>query len=159
MEETRTAQGPNAQRTRTPATPRGSSCKRHDVRLPVSLTSIDPLRHNPSGEDYYVSTERDELVNISRGGLCLRSDHLPRNGDRLLVRLLPPDEDAPIEVVAQTRWTRIHYAPGEHGGRPQAVFGLELVGGRRGALARYERCLRRIESGRRDPLAGGGAVG
>ena len=46
-----------------------------------------------------------------------------------------------IEVVARTRWTRVEFEPGIQGARAVAAVGVELVGGSRGALDRFESCV------------------
>jgi hypothetical protein len=112
--------------------------RRFAVSIPVSFTSIDPVRDPASGELYYDTSEREVMVNISRRGACLRVERAPEDGTRLLLRVKPPGAPAPVDLVARTRWSRVEYLPGEHGARAIAVVGLEVIGGSSDALDRFE---------------------
>ena len=112
--------------------------RRFAVSIPVSFTSIDPLRDPASGELYYDTSEREVMVNISRRGACLRVERAPDDGTRLLLRVKPPGAPSPVDLVARTRWSRVEYLPGEHGARAIAMVGLEVIGGSAEALDRYE---------------------
>jgi hypothetical protein len=112
--------------------------RRFAVSLPASFTTIDPVRDPSSGELYYDTSEAEELLNVSLRGACLRVERAPEDGTRLLLRVEPPGSGAPVDLVARTRWSRVEYLPGEHGARASAVVGLEVIGGSRDALDRYE---------------------
>jgi hypothetical protein len=49
-----------------------------------------------------------------------------------------------IDVIGQTRWTRVVFEPGEHGSRAFALVGIELLGGAPRALDRYDCALGRL---------------
>src|SRR5262245_33776010 len=112
--------------------------RRFAVSLPVSFTTIDPVRDPASGQLYYDTSEREELLNVSLRGACLRVERAPEDGTRLLLRVRPPGSSQPVDLIARTRWSRVEYLPGEHAARASAVVGVELIGGSREALDRYE---------------------
>jgi hypothetical protein len=127
----------------------GSLQRRYDTRtpacLPVELTSIDASRDPATGELYFATSVDERTENLSRRGLCVRCDRPPAIGTRVLLHVRLPDEAA-VDVVGKTRWTRVEFEPGQHGARAFARVGIELLGGAPRALARYDRALGRLES-------------
>jgi hypothetical protein len=118
---------------------------RTDVRLQVALTSIDASRDRTTGEIYFETSSDERTENLSRRGMCVRCERPPAVGSRVLLQLRVPGEAA-VDVIGQTRWTRIEFEPGEHGARAVALVGIELLGGAPHALARYDRALGRLET-------------
>jgi hypothetical protein len=112
--------------------------RRCRVSLHAAFTTIDPVRDRASGALYYDTSEREELLNVSVRGACIRVERAPEDGTRVLLRIQPPGSAAPVDLVARTRWSRVEYLPGEHGARASAVVGLEVIGGSREALDLYE---------------------
>lgn len=118
---------------------------RREATLQVELTSIDASRDPATGEIYF-ATSPDELTeNLSRRGMCLRCERPPAIGTRVLLQVRIPGE-APVDVIGQTRWTRVEFEPGLHGARAFARVGIELLGGAPRALERYDRALGRLEA-------------
>jgi hypothetical protein len=133
--------------------------RRFAVSLPAGFATIDPLRDPASGELYYDTSEREELLNLSLRGACLRVERAPEDGTRLLLRLRPPGMRAPVDLIARTRWSRVEYLPGQHGGRATAIVGLELIGGSRAALDCYECGVQNLLEPDSPPLAAPEATG
>lgn len=125
---------PTRQRLREPE-------RRYSIELLARTSSIDALHDAASGATFFGANEDAQTVNVSRQGLCLRCDRPPWIGSRLLVTLLLNEEERPIELSAQVRWTRVDFLPGAHGARPVAVVGVELVDGAPGAVERYRQSL------------------
>jgi hypothetical protein len=133
--------------------------RRFAVSLPVGITMIDPLRDPASGELYYDTSEREELLNVSLRGACLRVERAPEDGTRLLLRVRPPGTRHAVDLIARTRWSRVAYLPGEHGARATAVVGLEVIGGAPDALDRYECGVQDLIDSSAAPLAAPEASG
>ena len=123
---------------------RERSRRRCAVSLPASFTTIDPIRDRATGELYYDTSEREELLDVSLRGACMRVERAPENGTRVLLRIEPPGADAHVDLVARTRWSRIEYRPGELGARASAIVGLEVIGGSAEALDRYEASVQKL---------------
>jgi hypothetical protein len=152
--------GRGASSTRIPAVPAGErSARRFAVKMAVSFTTIDPLRDPADGRLYYDTGEGEQLLDLSRRGACLRLERAPEDGTRLLLRLQPPGARAPVDLIARTRWSRVEYLPGDHGARACARVGLELIGGSREALDRYEYGVQLVADGRSALLAAAEATG
>jgi len=117
---------------------------RTDASLRVELTSIDASRDRATGELYFATNPDEVTQNLSRRGMCVRCERPPAIGARVLLQVRLPGE-APVDVIGQTRWTRVEFEPGEHGARAFALVGIELLGGAPRALARYDRALGRLE--------------
>src|SRR5688572_7827978 len=81
---------------------------RHPLDLLVQL----------SHEDYNEPFDADS-VDVSRGGIALRSDYLPEVGDRLRCRFECPPEGGSIEVDGEVVWA---HDAGERSGE----FGLRF---------------------------------
>jgi hypothetical protein len=127
--------------------------------LRVATTTMDPVRDAVTHEICYQISEHDRTLNLSRRGLRLRCERPPEVGTRLLLQIQPEDEEAPIEVIGRTCWTRVEYQPGSEGARPYAAVGVELVGGSRRALSRYGRCLAELNDSAPDSVAPPAASG
>jgi hypothetical protein len=158
----RIAHGTPLGRAAAPAPQRNGferTSRRFAVSLPVSFTSIDPLRDPASGQLYYDTSEREELLNVSLRGACLRVERAPEDGTRLLLRVRPPGTSRPVDLIARTRWSRVEYLPGEHAARASAVVGLELIGGSREALDLYECGVQNLHDPASDLLAAPEASG
>ena len=115
---------------------------RTNASLQVELTSIDASRDR-AGDLYFATSPNERTENLSRRGMCVRCERPPEIGTRVLLQLRLPNE-APVDVIGQTRWTRIEFEPGEHGARAFALVGIELLGGAPRSLARYDRALGRL---------------
>jgi hypothetical protein len=133
--------------------------RRFAVSLPASFATIDPLRDPTTGELYYDTSEHEELLNLSLRGACLRVERAPEDGTRLLLRLRPPGTRTPVDLIARTRWSRVEYLPGQHGGRATALVGLEVIGGSRAALDGYECGVQNLLEPHAAPLAAPEATG
>ncbi len=131
--------------SRPAADPQRRADTRTDVRLQVALTSIDSSRDRTTGELYFETSNDEHTQNLSRRGMCLRCERPPAIGARVLLQLRVPGEAA-VDVIGQTRWTRVEFEPGDHGARAIALVGIELLGGAPHALARYDRALGRLET-------------
>ncbi len=136
------ASGPNAD-------PGLAHEQRRDPRtstfLSVSTTTVDPVRNPRTGEIHYETHEAELVTNLSRRGLGLRCVRPPTVGSRLLLQIRIYDEPEPVELIGRTCWTRVEILPGVRGRkRAVAAVGLELLGGSRGALERYDRALAKI---------------
>jgi hypothetical protein len=118
---------------------------RTEASLQVALTSIDPSRDRTTGELYFATSSDERTRNLSRRGMCVRCERPPAIGTRVLLQVRLPGEAA-VDVIGQTRWTRVEFEPGDHGARAVALVGIELLGGAPRALARYDRALGRLES-------------
>ncbi len=114
------------------------------VSLQVELTSIDASRDLATGELYFATSADERTENLSRRGMCVRCERPPGIGTHVLLQLRLPGE-SPVDVIGQTRWTRVEFEPGQHGARAFALVGIELLGGAPRALARYDRALSRLE--------------
>lgn len=147
------------ERERPSATPAERE-RRRDTRLvaqfPIHTTWIDPVRDPVTRELCYWTSDEDEILNLSRRGARLRSARPPDIGTRLLLELHPHDARGPLELIGRTRWTRVEFVPGECGARARAGFGVELLGGARAALDRYEAWLARLHQA---VVATGGSLG
>jgi hypothetical protein len=109
--------------------------------LPVATETLDPVRDPISGEAYFQTSDSDQTVNLSRLGIRLSAECAPAVGTRLLIRLEPPGEVGPIDLIGRTRWARVELRQGSHDRRAVCGVGIELLGGSRRALDRYERLL------------------
>lgn len=113
--------------------------------LKVTSSTMDPVRDSVTREVCYQISEHDTTLNLSRRGMRLRCDRPPEVGTRLLLQIQPGQAVPPIEIIGRTCWTRVEYQQGVRGACPYAAVGVELVGGSRGALARYGHCLSQLE--------------
>ena len=126
---------------------------RAQVQLRASTTSIDPVRNPVSGETYYECSENEQVLNLSRRGVGLRCSQPPTVGTRLLLQLHLQGESSPIELIGRTCWSRVEVVRGAGSRRAAAGVGIELTGGSRDQLNRYERSLARLHRGGNTLLA------
>jgi hypothetical protein len=118
---------------------------RYAASLPVSTQTVDPLRDPLSGERYFRTSDEDQTVDLSLRGLRLRAEHAPTVGTRLLLHLEHAGE-GPIDLLGRTRWARIELKRGPGGRHATCGIGIELLGGSRTSLDRYERLVERAAS-------------
>lgn len=121
--------------------------KRYTAFLPVTTETLDPVRDPISGEAYFQTSDTDQTVNLSRLGIRLSADCTPTVGTRLLIHLEPPDV-GPIDLIGRTRWARVELRTGPSDRRAVCGVGIELLGGSRRALDRYEKFLAHLETDR-----------
>ncbi len=136
--------------------------KRRTLRYPTSLRvsteTIDPVRDPVTGETFFHTSDDDRLVDVSRNGLRLRADWVPSVGTRVLVRVHLPDESS-VDLIGRTRWSRVEVEPGSIPQRATCGVGVELLGGSRRALDRFESLLAELDSAVPNPLAGARTLG
>ena len=126
---------------------------RTQVQLRASTTSIDRVRNPATGETYYESNENEQVIDLSRRGVGLRCSQPPTVGTRLLLQLHLQGESSPIELIGRTCWSRVEVVRGAGPRRAAALVGIELTGGSRKQLNRYERSLARLHRGVNTMLA------
>ncbi len=129
--------------TARPPEPQRRTDSRIHADFQLELTSIDASRDAMSGDLFFATSADEHTRNLSRRGMCVRCERPPTIGTRVLLQLRLPGE-ASIDVIGQTRWTRVEFEPGEHGSRAYALVGIELLGGAPRALDRYDRALGRL---------------
>ncbi len=144
--------------TPSPGVVRKRRTPRYPTGLRVSTESIDPVRDPVTGETFFHTSEDDCLVNVSRNGLRLRAERAPSVGTRVLVRVHLPDESS-IDLIGRARWSRVEVEPGSSPQRATCGVGVELLGGSRRALDRFESLLAELDSDVSDPLAGARTLG
>ena len=131
---------------------------RYPTSLRVSTETIDPVRDPVTGETFFHTSDDDRLVDVSRNGLRLRADWVPSVGTRVLVRVHLPDESS-VDLIGRTRWSRVEVEPGSIPQRATCGVGVELLGGSRRALDRFESLLAELDSAVPNPLAGARTLG
>jgi hypothetical protein len=119
---------------------------------------MDPVRDPVTGEMCFQASDDDRTVDLSRLGLRLRAERAPSVGTRLLLRLHVPKELRPLEFVARTCWTRVELERGPGGRRAVCGVGVELIGGSRRSLDRYDHLLDELHAKGEQPVAGGGGL-
>ncbi len=125
----------------------------------VSTTFVDAVRDPITHELCYHTSEEDAVLNVSRRGARLRCSRPPEVGTRVLLQIHRPDRQPSVEVIARACWTRVEYVSGRHGARAVAAVGVELLGGSRGALDRYESWLGELSGDRDTSVATTRALG
>ena len=118
---------------------------RRSVDARISTTSIDPIKDPVTGATFYESNEGSQIVNLSRRGVCLRCLRAPPVASRLLLELHLPGERRPIELVGRTCWGRVEHEPGEFGARAVATVGIEVLGGSKSNLDRFDYAIASLE--------------
>jgi hypothetical protein len=108
--------------------------RRVPVEATVRLSTIDPETDPHTGRPFFRAWE-DRCINVSRGGLLLRTHEGVGAGRRVLLELELPDGPV-VEAVARIAWT----GPPAPGADPIAV-GIEFLGGIPDHMARLERYL------------------
>lgn len=141
---------PRSNRRRSPRFP---------VSVPVTTETMDPVRDPVTGESCFQTSEADATVDLSRLGLRLRGYCSPAVGTRLLVRIRPPEGGDSIDLVGCARWTRVEITRAATGQEALCGIGVELLGGSRRSLDRYERLLAALHRRDRDSVATDGGLG
>jgi Tfp pilus assembly protein PilZ len=78
------------------------------------------------------------VYNISEGGLYVRTLAPPARWDELWIEFTPPRSDRLVHLDATCVWAR-KYGPAGTASVPPG-FGVEITGGSKADLGRYERC-------------------
>jgi hypothetical protein len=107
----------------------------------VATSTIDPVFDPVTHEYCYADNEDDVAVDVSRGGLRLRCARPPAVGTRIVLHVRDDGSGNAFDVVGRARWTRVEFEPGVQGARAIAAVGIEVVGGSRNALDRFEKCV------------------
>ncbi len=124
--------------------------RRVNLRLPVTVSSIDSTRDPETGEVYFHTSE-ETCADVSCGGAFVLTPEAIEIGRRLLVEIELPD-GAELQVLARVVWRRVvprtaAAIPGERPG-----IGVQFTGGKAEALARLERTIEKA-SVRRSPVS------
>jgi uncharacterized protein (TIGR02266 family) len=112
------------------------------VSVPVRLSTIEPEIDLYTGKSFFRAMD-ECTVNISRGGLFLRTSDAVRPGQRVLLEITLPGEK-PIETVCRVRWMNAKFTA--DGDTPDNGLGLEFLGGTQEQRKRLDTFLTRTES-------------
>jgi hypothetical protein len=107
----------------------------------VGTSTVDPVFDPVTRARCYSAADDDVAMDVSRRGLRLHCAQPPRIGTRIVIHIPGDGPDEGIEIVGCARWTAVEFEPGAHGARAIAAVGIELVGGTRSALDRFEQCV------------------
>ena len=108
--------------------------RRHERRpftTSVRVSTIDPELDPASGRSFF-RTSQERSVDISAGGLALRTEDPLVPGRRVLIEVDTPDGEL-IEAVGRVAWARLD--PHRRGERWVGI-GVEFLGGDRSELIR-----------------------
>jgi len=105
--------------------------QRVDVDAPIRVSTIDPELDPHTGRPFFRAFE-DRCVNLSRGGLLLRTREALSPGRRILLEVELPGGPL-FEAVARIAWARL--------AGDALDLGIEFLGGIPDHLARLERFL------------------
>ena len=94
------------------------------VTLAVRISTIDPEIDPRSGRPCYRAS-REVCVNLSRGGLFLRTAEPIAPGRRVLVEMHFPD-GSPLEAVGRVAWSQT--VLGAFDEKPRDGIGVEFIG-------------------------------
>jgi hypothetical protein len=133
--------------------------RRYPAAFRVSTQTIDPVRDPVTGETCFQASEEDCTVDLSRVGLRLRAERAPSVGTRLLLRVHIPEEPRPLEFIGRACWTRVELERGPEGRRAVCGIGVELLGGSRRSLDRYDHLLNELHAKSQRLVAGGEGLG
>jgi uncharacterized protein (TIGR02266 family) len=112
------------------------------VSVPVRVSTIEPELDLYTGKSFFRAM--DEIsVNISRGGLFIRTSDAIRPGQRVLLEINLPGEKA-IETVGRVRWMNAKFTT--EGEVPDNGLGVEFLGGTPEQRKRLDKFLTRTES-------------
>lgn len=112
------------------------------VSVPVRVSTIEPELDLYTGKSFFRAM--DEIsVNISRGGLFIRTSDAIRPGQRVLLEINLPGEKA-IETVGRVRWMNAKFTT--EGEVPDSGLGVEFLGGTPEQRKRLDKFLTRTES-------------
>ena len=150
--------GPGSKPEAASAQPTDRPDQRRDPRtstfFSVSTATVDPVRNPRTGEIHYEAHEAELITNLSRRGVGLRCARPPSLGSRLLLEIRMYGEREPVELIGRTCWTRVEILRGVRGRkRAVAAVGLELLGGSKGALERYDRALAELQANANSSVA------
>lgn len=106
---------------------------RRPMQSTIRISTIDPELDPGSGRSFFRSSE-EVSINISRGGVALRTQDPMHPGRRLLLEV-DDAEGNPIEAVGRVAWVRVD--PRNDGERWIGV-GVEFLGGQTRVLSRLE---------------------
>jgi len=106
-----------------------------DGRRSERLLYGTSLRFRLAGRDY---EDVGYLYNISEGGMYLRTLAPPPRWEELWIEFLPPRSDRLVHLDATCVWVR-KYGPSGTASVPPG-FGVQVTGGSKADLGRYERC-------------------
>jgi Tfp pilus assembly protein PilZ len=107
--------------------------QRVELDAPIRVSTIDPELDPHTGRPFFRAFE-DRCVNLSRGGLLLRTREALAPGRRVLLEVELPGGPL-FEAVARIAWT------GAARGSEALDLGIEFLGGIPDHLARLERYL------------------
>lgn len=110
--------------------------ERVEIDAPIRISTIDPEIDPHTGRPFFRAFE-DRCVNLSRGGLLMRTREALAPGRRVLLEVELPGGPS-FEAVARIAWAG-------HAGRQSDALdlGVEFLGGIPDHLARLERFLGR----------------
>lgn len=98
--------------------------RRVPVEIPVRLSTIEPEIDPRTGRPYFRAS-REICVNLSRGGMFVRTRDPISPGRRVLIELHFPD-GRPLEAVGRIAWSKRVLAP--TGGGTDDGVGIEILG-------------------------------
>ncbi len=109
-----------------------SSQRRHqriEASIDVRISTIEPERDPWTGRPFFRASH-ETCVNLSRGGVFVRTTEPLRPGRRLLVEMQLPNGE-PVEAIGRVAWTRHTLEPGAtaRARREGAGIGIEFLGG------------------------------
>ncbi len=113
----------------------------------MRISTIDPETDPYTGRPFFRAS-REWCVNVSRGGVFVRTPEPLAPGRRVLLELALPD-GTPLEATGRVAWVRRVLAPRDEG----AGIGIEFLGASERGLGALERLL----SPESAPAAGPGA--
>jgi uncharacterized protein (TIGR02266 family) len=109
--------------------------QRVSVDVPVRISTIDPETDPYTGRVFFRAS-REWCVNVSRGGVFVRTPEPLAPGRRVLLELALPD-GTPLEATGRVAWVRRVLAPRDE----IAGIGIEFLGASRRGLGALERLL------------------
>jgi Tfp pilus assembly protein PilZ len=121
--------------------------RRLPLSLPVRISSIDAETDVATRRPFFRAT-REWCVNLSRGGVFVRTTEPFAPGRRVLVEVTLPDGRG-FDSVGRVAWVQRRIAPGTHAAQPDGDgIGIEFLGAAPGDLSALERALRAAGGGR-----------
>ncbi len=108
-----------------------------DVRKSERVLYGTSVRFRQAGRD---NEDIGYMYNVSEGGMYVRTLAPPERWDELWLEFVPPRSDRRVHVEGTTVWAR-RFGPSGIASVPPG-FGIQLTGGSKGDIERYERCYR-----------------
>ncbi len=105
-----------------------------DVRQSERLLYASSLRFRLAGR---ADDDCGATYNLSEGGLYVRTLAPPERWEELWIELVPPRTDRRVHLEATVVWSR-RFGPSTNASVPPG-FGVQLTGGSKGDLERYQR--------------------